>query len=113
MINGFWRLATTGFIWLMVASILIFGEPFQGEIVWMALILSAAAAYSTRFIWRDTTQTIVNSPEQAGKVKRTDRVSRLMDLLNDDEMADLEAWMDARRDRPATTNELAEYEHGR
>jgi hypothetical protein len=52
---------------------------------------------------------MVNPQEQSRKVKRTNRVTRLMDLLDEDEMADLEAWMDARRDRRATTNELVDY----
>ncbi len=109
MMSGFWRLATTGFIWLMVASVLVFSEPGSGEIVWLALILAGAAAFSTRFIWNIRAHEMTTMPqEQVGKAKRTNRITRLMDLLDEDEIADLEAWMDARQDRRTTANELME-----
>jgi hypothetical protein len=83
----------------MVAIILVESNPVPGELIWMTVVLCAAAAYSTRFIWRDATPMVVHQQEQAGKIKRSNHISRLMDLLDEDEMDDLEAWMDARRDR--------------
>lgn len=100
--NNFGKVVTTGTIWLAVMMVLIFSEPSGGNEVWMTLILGLTAAASTRFIWEARDHQPAAYESDAAKAKRSDRVSRLVDKLSEDEVYELEELLTARRDEPYT-----------
>ncbi|MBZ0304372.1 MAG: hypothetical protein K8J31_31845 [Anaerolineae bacterium] len=108
--SGFWKLTATGTVWAVVAMVLILGARGSGSSeVWMTLILALAAAVSTNAIWQASEKQAVQPTVRVDKMKRTDRVTRLMDLLDEDEIHDLEAWMEARRDHRLNDQDLIDY----
>ncbi len=92
------RLFATGLIWGMLAIILTMGGRFTGEMVPLAFILGAGATISTVAIWASGNVSQQTAAEIARKAKRNDRVSRLVDKLNEDEVYQLEELLAARRD---------------
>ncbi len=94
------RLQATGLIWIALAAILIFAAP-PGEIVPLTFILGAAATISTIAIWDMAGKTMnraYDEQAQADKHKRDDRTRRLIEKLDEDEIADLEDLLAARRE---------------
>lgn len=92
------RLFATGLIWGMLAVILTTGGRFTGEMVPLAFILGIAATISTAAIWNSGGGSQRTEDEIARKAKRNDRVSRLVDKLDEDEVYQLEELLAARRD---------------
>ncbi len=89
------RLITTVTIWLAVAGMVIAGGITSGEIVALAFILGLGATISTGVIWDSAKYDV---QDDASKAKRTNRISRLVDKLEEDEVLELAELLDARRD---------------
>jgi hypothetical protein len=100
------KLTVIGVIWGAMAAVLIFASS-SATVVWLTIILALAATVSTLAIALGDHEANTASVKTE-KSKRSNQITRLMDLLDEDEMDDLEAWMDARRDRRATNNELVD-----
>jgi hypothetical protein len=103
--NGLWKLAATSVVWGAVAAILMWGRFSQSDVVWITIALGFAAMASMREIWRTDA---VQVKSQAGKAKRGGRIARVADLMNEDELDDLGAWIEARRSRREMNDELIE-----
>jgi hypothetical protein len=90
------RFQATAIIWAALAAILIFTP---GDKVALAFILGIAATGSTVVIWESLKESArLQPPQQAGKTKRSSRISRMVESMDDDEIADMEAYLAARRD---------------
>jgi hypothetical protein len=106
------RLIATLTIWVVFATVMgvtmtnatgPIAKANGGEIIGIVALMAAAATISTVVIWYGT-----NRPETRdssvnvarSKIKRVerDRVERLIDTLNEDEIYDLEALLLARRE---------------
>jgi hypothetical protein len=106
------RLIATLMIWVVFATVMgvamtsstgSIANAEGGQIITIVAVMAAAATISTVAIWYGT-----NRPETRdssvnvarGKIKRVerDRVERLIDTLNEDEIYDLEALLLARRE---------------
>lgn len=96
--SGLWKLAATVVVWVVPAMVMFLARPYQGDVVWLTLILATAATVSTRYIWQEQAAGSFAASGKPGKSKRNDRTTRLADLLDEDELDDLEAWLAARRD---------------
>jgi len=97
------RFQATALIWAALAAIIIFTP---GDKVALAFILGIGATVSTGVIWdslKDSSKLSQN--QQAGKAKRNNRISRMVESMDDDEIADMEAYIDARRDDRLKENE--------
>lgn len=94
------KLIATGIIWGLITIILTLSRSSGGgDLVWLALIMGIAATISTGFIWQPGNRhDEVESQQRAGKLKRTNRVSRLVEGLDEDELLDMEAFLAARRE---------------
>ena len=91
--NSDWiRLITTAIIWTAVAGIIIAGAFLTEEIVPLTVVLGIGATMSTGFIWVRSG----SESQDASKVKRTNRVTRLVDKLDDDEVLELGELLRAR-----------------
>lgn len=99
------KLVTTSVIWGTLAIIFTINGPFSGEMVPLAVVLGIGATISTGMIWQGQNNR-KSETAQATKAKRSNRISRLMDTLDEDELDDLQAWMEARRDQRLTDDEL-------
>ena len=104
------KLPATAIIWIAIAAILILAPIPVTQFGWLTVALALAAVGSTLAIWLSGAGAAraeqSHQEARAEKNKRNGNVSRLMDLLDEDELDDLEAWMDARRDRRLTDEEL-------
>lgn len=89
------RFQATAVIWAALAAIIIF-SPGDDKVA-LAFILGIAATGSTVVIWESLKES-AKSQQQAGKSKRNSRISRMVDSMDDDEVADMEAFLAARRD---------------
>lgn len=90
------RFQATALIWFALAAIIIFTP---GDKVALAFILGIGATVSTGVIWdslKESSKLHLN--QQDGKSKRNNRVSRMVEGLDDEEVADMEAYLAARRD---------------
>ena len=94
MNNDWIRLITTGIIWTAAAGIIIAGGFFSDEIVPLTFIMGVGATISTGFIWVRSD----SASDDATKAKRDNRVSRLVDKLDEDEVLELAELLDARRE---------------
>jgi hypothetical protein len=88
------RFQATAIIWAAVAAVIIFTP---GDKVALAFILGIGATVSTGVIW-DSLKGLTKPEQQAGKSKRSNKISRLVESMDDDEVADMEAILAARRD---------------
>lgn len=90
------RFQTTAIIWVALAAILIFADTDK---IALGFILGIAAAISTSVIWesKKNESKEVNT-QSAVKQKRDDRVRRLIEVMDDDEIADMQDYLEARRD---------------
>jgi hypothetical protein len=94
------KLIATCIIWGMITIILTVSRfEIGGDMIWLALIMGVAATISTGFIWQHSGQREEKElQERAGKLKRTNRVSRLVEGLDEDELMDMEDFLAARRE---------------
>ena len=95
------RFQATALIWAAVAAIIIFTP---GDKVALAFILGIGATVSTGVIW-DSLKGSTKLEQQAGKSKRSSKISRMVESMDDDELADMEAILAARRDDRLRENE--------
>ena len=90
------RFQATALIWAALAAIIIFTP---GDKVALAFILGIGATVSTGVIWDSLKESSkLQQNQQAGKAKRNNRISQMVDGLDDEEIADMEAYLAARRD---------------
>ena len=87
------KVVTTIAIWSAVTGIMVLGQIGEHNAVWGLVILGVAATVSTLAIW-------VGSDTQSDneKIKRSNRTSRLVERLDEEEIADLEDLLAARRE---------------
>lgn len=92
------KLPVLAVIWGVVGIVLLFA-PAGNQIV-LAIILGIAAAVATAAITGALGGTSTISAEaRADKLKRSNRLERLMEVLDDDTLDELEDWMESRRGR--------------
>lgn len=94
------RLKATALIWGALAAVIIFTP---GDKVALAFILGIAATGSTVVIWESLKESAKiaqtqQGVERSGKSKRDSRMRRLMEAMDDEDIADIEAYLEARRD---------------
>lgn len=90
------RLSATKFIWVALffgllvinGNVLFFGQTPVIENVIMGVAVIIAAAGSTVAVWTSTNPFSDNETEDT-KLKRGERVKRLIDLMDDDELYEL------------------------
>lgn len=117
------RLITTLTIWVVFASVMgvaltsssgPLNNANGGEITGVVAIMAFAATVSTVAVWVSGKRYETPESDAAhiarGKIKRLehDRVGRLIESLNDDEIYDLEALLLARHDESAPRNQSRE-----
>jgi len=93
------RLIATAIIWgtlTMVLALSRFGNG--GDLIWLAFIMGGAATISTGFIWQHAHHSAEAELQRAGKTKRTNRASRLVEGLDEEELLDMEEFLAARRE---------------
>lgn len=93
--SGEIRYKTTIAIWTALAIILIFTPADK---IALAFILGIAAAVSTIVVWESSGSDSKEIEKQASKNKRDNRVRRLIEVMDEDEIAEMEDYLDARRD---------------
>jgi hypothetical protein len=111
------RLIATLTIWVVFASVMgvalstptgPLNNANGGELTGIIAIMAAAATISTIAVWaaarQDSASRSREIPVARGKIKRVerDRVSRLVDSLDDDEIYDLEALLLSRHEESGT-----------
>jgi hypothetical protein len=87
------RFQTTAIIWVALAAVLIFADTDK---IALGFILGIAAAISTSVIWESKKSE--NKENASIKHKRDDRVRRLIEVMDEDEIADMQEYLQARRD---------------
>ena len=92
------RLAATSVIWLTLAAILIAAAVTGGDMVALAFILGIAAAISTSVIWESGKSKALTAENEVSKNKRNNRLSRLVDKLDEEEVYQLEDLLASRHD---------------
>lgn len=95
--NNMVRLTATAVVWIIMATVLTLLQH-TNDLVWIALILAAAAAISTAAVWSGPNHTISTQQIESAKHKRNSRMTRLVDALDEDQMYELEELLAARRD---------------
>ncbi len=109
-----YRFLSTGIVWTAYAIVLvglffalIAGKPVLDELGMtilgvFVLFLTAVAGITTSTIWRSAERRADASfgAQEAGKVKRklSDRVGRLLEQLDEDEIIELETLLTVRQD---------------
>lgn len=91
------RFQTTAIIWVALAAIMIFTPADK---IALAFILGIAAAVSTLAIWDSSRRSEGKSSQEESTIKhkRDNRVRRLIEVMDDEEIADMEEYLEARRD---------------
>jgi hypothetical protein len=107
---------TTGLIWMLYAGMAtgifaIGSSPSSSVSEWavvgLILLFTILTAYATRVIWQAEALAGKSSARQTGqgaykaKRDRTDRVSRLVEQMDDDELIELETLLAASREEDA------------
>ncbi len=93
------KLIATGIIWGMMTIILTLQNSSDGALMLLSLIMGAAATISTVSIWRYTNQRDeAEMHQRATKGKRSNRASRLVEGMDEDELMDMEEFLAARRE---------------
>lgn len=110
--NDILRFITTIAIWGIVGLVLLAAAMGPvNDLVPMTFMLAIGATGSTAVIWNaprgDSAQT-GNAAQRASKQKRNDRLTRMVDKLDDEDMAELEDLLIARH--AETQNRLRDYE---
>ena len=110
--RDFWRLAATITIWGMLTLVMIFtitsgtgpiSHADGGQVTAIVTVLAIAATIGTAAIWRGSSgddRRVDTTNIARGKNKRTgrDRIERLIQTLDDDEIYDLESLLLAREE---------------
>ncbi len=92
------RLQATIIIWGALAAVLIFAAA-PGDVIPMTFILGIAATISTAVVWEEAGKALRANPEaEQAKHKRSNRTTRLIEKLNEDEIVELEELLSARRE---------------
>jgi hypothetical protein len=95
------KLIATAIIWGMITIILSFSR-YAGDgsdMIWLTFIMGGAATLSTMAIWRYANHREETEVQQrAVKGKRTNRASRLVEGMDEDELLDMEEFLAARRE---------------
>ncbi len=91
------RVITTISIWSALVGVLIFSNLDSETVVWVTLIISIAAASSTAAIWNSGQWGNADQQAQA-KNKRTNRTSRFVEKMDEDQIVELEELLAARRE---------------
>lgn len=108
-----YRFLSTAIVWVAYAVVMValfaalsLGAPqfdvlMQIFVAAFVLGLTAVAGISTAMIWRGAGGHAAASPEQAAKAKRvaSERIERLVDALNEDEIIELETLLLTRQDQ--------------
>jgi hypothetical protein len=94
------RLIATAIIWGAVTIILALSRFGDGsDMIWLAFVMGGAATVSTGFIWQyGMKRDKAEAQQRASKSKRTNRMSRLVEGLDEDELLDMEDFLAARRE---------------
>ena len=92
------RLIATAIVWGTLAAIILFSGTASDNIVPLALFLTIGAAISTAAIWDSAKVKQIGEVAQAGKVKRTNHLSHLVDKLDEEEVYQLEDLLASRYD---------------
>ena len=94
------RLIATAIIWGTLTIVLTLSRFSDGgDMIWLALIMGIAATISTGFVWQyGNRHEEAELQQRAGKLKRTSRVGRLVEGLDEDELMDMEEFLAARRE---------------
>jgi hypothetical protein len=107
------RTVVTIVLWIIIGVVLANATVMSsGSIVPLTLIMMIGGALTTRVVWNGTLglsaedrrdayreETVINSE----KAKRTNRVSRMLDSLSDDELDELRARLMAEQDGEINT----------
>ncbi len=96
------RLIATLGIWGFLTIILTVGDNTGTNAVWLALILGIGATISTAYIWKSGEE---SAEDVAQKAKRNSRISRLVNKLDEEEVAELADLLIAREESRLVTNE--------
>lgn len=91
------KLPTIAVVWVAVAAILIFAAD-SATIIPLAIFLGLAAMFSTLAVVGVFQNDKDQSEQAAAKAKRSGRISRLVDDLDDEEVYQLEELLQSRRD---------------
>jgi hypothetical protein len=103
--SGVVRLIATAIIWGAVILILTLGNVDGSNFINLAVLLGVAGwATSEVWQWRDRsvkgeTPSHTNVPPEKSKRSENQRLSRLIDSLSEEDLANLEAVLAARRDQ--------------
>ncbi len=89
------KVITTLGIWAAIVGILVLGDVGPNNMIWVTLIMGAAAAISTGFIWDNKRS---GDSAEAAKHKRDSRARRLVEKLDEEDIVELEDLLAARRD---------------
>lgn len=103
--NSIARMLTTVIIWGLVASVIITGmiqEYDAGALAVLTLILGIGAAIVTEKIWAVSGESPVIAAEKA---KRRSKVDRMLERLDDQELAELRARLMSEQDGEAISLE--------
>jgi len=95
--NSEHRLTATRYIWVAFffamaisnMNVMVNGEALAIENIIMTTILAIAAAGSTIVIWATASRTSSDEETSDTKLKRGERVTRLIDLMDEDELHEL------------------------
>lgn len=94
VVNQITRLIATLGIWGFL-TIILTNAGDSSNVTWMAIVLGIGAAASTGFIWF---QNSTHVEEAATKAKRTNRMSSIVNKLDEDEVAELADLLIAREE---------------
>lgn len=103
--NSMARMLTTVIIWGLVASVIITGmiQSYDaGGLAVLTLILGAGAAIVTEKIWAVSSESPAIAAEKA---KRRSKVDRMLERLDDRELAELRARLMSEQDGEAISLE--------
>ncbi len=95
------RVITTIAIWLALMGILmgtlVLGNLTSETVVWITLILSLAGAVSTGAIWKSA-ESDHRAEASHSKQKRSNRTTRFVEKMDEDQLVELEELLAARRE---------------
>ena len=94
VVNQITRLIATLGIWGFL-TIILTNAGDSSNVVWMAIVLGIGAAVSTGFIWANELR---GGEPAAAKTKRSTRMSKIVNKLDDDEVAELADLLIAREE---------------
>jgi hypothetical protein len=96
--NDWARFVTTLIIWVTLAGIITSVGRTVDDSTAVIVVLTIGATISTGMVWGSGRMGGTTASEQASKIKRSSRVTRLVDHLDDEEVVQLEDLLASRRD---------------